>query len=96
MIRIQRLSALTLASLAAATLIACTAPDMTSTDQPSSTMTNEQRAAARASVNIVDCTSKPYFDTISASDHTTVIKGMTPIEREVCSEFNRNGQQDGR
>jgi hypothetical protein len=33
---------------------------------------------------VMDCQDKPYYDTLSASDHTTVIKGMTPHQREEC------------
>ncbi|HEX9463009.1 MAG TPA: hypothetical protein VGB82_10460 [Alphaproteobacteria bacterium] len=61
-------------------------------DQPSSTMTADERAAAYASVNVVDACYKPWFDTVSASDHRTIVKGMTPIEREVCAEhFKADG-----
>jgi len=53
-------------------------------------MTNEEKAAARAAVDPArDCYNKPWFDTVSASDHKTVIKGMTPIEREVCGIITR-------
>ena len=58
----------------------------TSADQDGTSMTSDQRAAAWASVDPVrDCT-KPWFDTVSATDRRTVIKGMTLIERQVCSE----------
>ncbi len=42
-------------------------------------------AASYAAVDQVRaCQDKPFFDTVSASDRRTVIKGMTPEEREVC------------
>jgi len=64
----------------------------TGTDYGSSTMTPDELAAAYASVNVVSSCYKPWFDTVSASDRRTVIKGMTPIEREVCSEhFKTDG-----
>jgi hypothetical protein len=59
-------------------------------NQGSSNMSNDERAAARAAVDpLRDCYDKPWFDMVSASDHHTIIKGMTPIEREVCSERMR-------
>ena len=33
---------------------------------------------------VTDCENRPYYDTVSASDHTTIIKGMTPEQREAC------------
>ena len=71
----------------------CTA---TSTDQASSTMTPDQRAAAYAAVNVPSACYKPYFDTVSASDRHTVIKGMTPIEREVCSQYFKTDSNNAR
>lgn len=68
----------------------------TGVDQASSTMTPEERAAAYASVNVVTSCYKPWFDTVSASDHQTIVKGMTPIEREVCLErFKTDGTSPG-
>lgn len=44
---------------------------------------------------VTDCQDQPYYDTLSASDHTTVIKGMTPRQREEClrlqSEHHNRG-----
>lgn len=70
--------------LLASVLAACT-----SQDQGSSTMSDDEKAAARAAVDPARDCYKPWFDTVSASDHRTVIKGMTPIEREVCSIMTR-------
>ncbi len=67
----------------------------TDTNQPSDGLSNEQRAAARASVDVVRDCDKPWYDTVSASDHTTIIKGMTPIEREVCMEQLKSGHSSG-
>lgn len=43
---------------------------------------------------VMDCQDLPYYDTLSASDHTTIIKGMTPHQREECmrlrAEHNNN------
>lgn len=66
------------------------------TDQPSSNLSNDQKASERASVDIVNDCSKPWFDTVSASDHKTIVKGMTPMEREVCSTILRTGNEPGR
>jgi hypothetical protein len=40
------------------------------------------------------CQDKPFYDTVSASDRRTVIKGMTPQEREVCTSI-RSGHGIG-
>ncbi|HEX9461358.1 MAG TPA: hypothetical protein VGB82_02045 [Alphaproteobacteria bacterium] len=72
--------------LALATILAA----CTSTDYGSSTMSDDQKAAARAAVDPArDCYDKPWFDTVSASDRQTIVKGMTPIEREVCGVITR-------
>jgi hypothetical protein len=58
----------------------------TGMDYATSGMTPEQRAAAYASVDYPAACYKPMFDAVSASDGRTVIRGQTPIEREVCIE----------
>lgn len=60
-----------------------------------SSATNEQKASARAAVDVIRDCNKPWFDTVSASDHTTVVKGMTPVEREVCSTTIRPDTDTG-
>lgn len=65
------------------------------TGENQSGMSNVDRASARASVDIIRDCDKPWFDTVSASDHVTVVKGMSPIEREVCSEQLRPGSSTG-
>ncbi len=62
---------------AAASLAACNGAPMTPT------------GGSYASVDVMRaCQDKPFFDTVSASDRRTVIKGMTPEEREVCMAIN--------
>jgi hypothetical protein len=74
----------------AGALAACTYEN-TYENQGSSNMTVDERAAARAAVDPSrDCYNKPWFDTVSASDRHTIVKGMTPIQREVCAENMRN------
>ena len=73
--------------LIAAALAGC---EMTSADLDGRDMTPGERAAAFAAVDPArDCYNKPWYDTVSASDRHTVIKGMTPIERQVCGERMR-------
>jgi hypothetical protein len=55
-------------------------------------MTPEERARAYASVDFPAACYKPQFDMISASDRRTIIKGQTPIEREVCQERMKTDQ----
>ncbi len=38
-----------------------------------------------------DCQDRPYFDTLSASDHKTVVKGLSEREREACLRLRGNG-----
>jgi hypothetical protein len=53
-----------------------------------SNMAATSRGSSWASVDpLRDCQDKPFFDTVSASDRRTVIKGMTAQEREVCMEL---------
>lgn len=57
---------------------------------------NAGAPASSPSVDYVsDCQDQPYYDTLSASDHTTVIKGMTPEQRAAClrlrGELNNRG-----
>ena len=42
-------------------------------------------AASLTSVTFMgDCQDKLYFDTLSASDHKTIVKGMSDDERDAC------------
>ncbi len=53
-------------------------------------------AASDAPAGFVsDCQDKPYFDTVSASDRKTVVKGMTEREREACTRLRGPSGSDG-
>lgn len=68
----------------ALSLVAMCAPTMLTACADAGNQTTNVAAAERAQVDILRDCDKPFYDKVSATDHKTVIRGMTPVEREVC------------